>query len=77
MKKKTITLLTFILLVFTKLNAISAQATETELNDALGFNETVDDITEAPIHFLIGFAMLIAVYIGYNKLARAEMNKKA
>lgn len=75
MKKTSVYIITLlILLVITE--TTHAQASTEDLNDALGFDNSVSDVPEAPIHFLIGFAMLIAVYIGYNKLARTEMNKK-
>lgn len=41
---------------------------QTDLEDALGFSESVNDVPEAPIHIFIGIAALIGAYIGFKKL---------
>lgn len=46
----------------------NAQATAEDLNNALGFNNTVNDVPEAPIHFLVGLGMLVGSYLGFRKL---------
>ena len=49
-------------------SATFAQASSSELESALGFSETVDDVTEAPIHLLIPIALAIGVVLGIKKL---------
>lgn len=49
-------------------SATFAQASSTDLEDALGFTETVDDVPEAPIHLLIPIAVAIGVVFGIKKL---------
>ena len=46
---------------------VSIQAQAQSLEDALGFSETVNDVPEAPIHFLIPFLLLIGGYLGVKK----------
>ncbi len=46
----------------------NAQANAEDLNNALGFNNTVNDVPEAPIHFLVGLGMLVGSYLGFRKL---------
>lgn len=48
---------------------ITAQSTIFELEDALGFEENVNDV-ETPIHFLVGLGMLVGSYIGVKKLKK-------
>lgn len=38
------------------------------LEDALGFNETVNDVPEAPINFLIALGVIIGSFIGIKRL---------
>jgi hypothetical protein len=38
------------------------------LNDAFGFDDNVNDVPAAPIHFLVYAGMLIGAYLGLNKL---------
>ena len=56
------------LLVLISINQVTAQASAGDLSDALGFNETVDDVPEAPIHFLVGFFLAIGTWVGIRKL---------
>jgi hypothetical protein len=50
--------------VFTQLSISQS----TDLEDALGFTETVNDVPEAPIHLLIPIALGIGVLLGIQKL---------
>lgn len=45
-----------------------AQASIEDLNNALGFESTVDDVPESPINFLIGAFFVVATYLGIKKL---------
>lgn len=47
---------------------ISINTQAQSLEDALGFSETVNDVPEAPIHFLIPLALFIAAYLGIKKI---------
>ena len=39
-----------------------------DLNSAFGFDDNVNDVPAAPIHFLVYAGMLIGAYLGFNKL---------
>jgi len=55
------TLILVLMLVFINMEAQT-------LEDAIGFEETVNDATAAPIHFLISLAMAIGAALGIKKL---------
>lgn len=46
----------------------NAQASANELNSALGFDSTVNDVPESPIHFLVWLGMIVGSYLGFRKL---------
>jgi hypothetical protein len=66
MKNSLIYIIT-ILLVFVTIQVTHAQASIADLNDAIGFDSTIDDVPEAPIHFLVGLGMLVGTCIGFRK----------
>lgn len=75
MKKTSVYIITLlILLVITE--TTHAQASTEDLNDALGFDNSVSDVPEAPIHFLIGLGMLVGTYLGFKKLIKHPINNK-
>ena len=49
---------------------VNAQASAEDLSSALGFNNTVNDVPEAPIHFLVGLGMLVGSYLGFRKVKK-------
>lgn len=57
-----------VLLVFS--TASFAQATSGDLEDALGFTETVDDVPEAPIHGLVILGLAAGAVFGYRKIKK-------
>lgn len=58
--------LTYTLILVLMLVAFNVEAQT--LDDAIGFDETVNDTTAAPIHFLIPLAMAIGAALGIKKL---------
>ena len=46
----------------------NAQASADDLNSALGFDSTVNDVPESPIHFLVWLGMIVGSYLGFRKL---------
>ena len=49
---------------------VSIQTQAQSLEDALGFTETVNDVPEAPIHFLVPVLLLIGGYLGIKKIKK-------
>lgn len=48
---------------------VAAQSASIEdLNSALGFDSTVNDVPESPIHFLVWLGMIVGSYLGFRKL---------
>ena len=47
---------------------ISVSTFAQNLEDALGFTETVNDVPEAPISMFVGLAALIGSYVGIKRL---------
>jgi hypothetical protein len=41
---------------------------QTSLEDALGFTETVNDVPEAPIHFLVSLFLAVGAFLGIRKI---------
>lgn len=69
MKKVTLKISVWVgLFVLISINQVTAQASAGDLSDALGFDETVDDVTEVPIHYLGGFFLAIGTWVGIRKL---------
>lgn len=50
--------------------AVSFTAEAQSLEDALGFNDNVQDIPAAPINGLIGIALAAGAYLGFKKLKK-------
>lgn len=59
--------LVIIMLVFFS-EAMQAQASFQDLNDALGFEEQVNDVPEAPINMFLAIFALVASFLGIRKL---------
>ncbi|MGM0634695.1 MAG: hypothetical protein ACQESK_01420 [Bacteroidota bacterium] len=59
-----------VLLIFFTVQVTIAQSSQSDIEDLVGFDNTVDDTAEAPIHFLIPFFMLIGAYLGIKKLKK-------
>ena len=68
MKKTLIYTLVALAIVATTQVANAQAASLDDLNGALGFDNTVNDVPEAPIHFLVGLGMLAGSYLGFRKL---------
>jgi len=68
LKTNSIILLFFSFLLFSEL--LQAQASFQDLSDALGFEENVNDVPEAPINMFLGIVALIGSYIGISKLKK-------
>lgn len=69
MKKVTLKTSVWVgLLVLISINQVTAQASAGDLSDALGFDEIVDDVTEAPIHFLVWLFLAVGALMGICKL---------
>lgn len=47
---------------------VNAQTGLSDLEDALGFDETVNDVPEAPIHIFVGFGLLVGSIFGIRKI---------
>lgn len=45
----------------------SAQSSSTDLENALGFSETVNDVPEAPINFIIPLLIIAGLTLAYFK----------
>ena len=66
MKKSNVTRFLFVaVLVIVCTNFSYAQAS---LEDALGFTETVNDVPEAPIHFLVSLFLAVGAFLGIRKI---------
>lgn len=61
-------LIVLILVVFTLPFIATGQASFSEIESALGFEEQVNDVPESPINGLVALGMAVASYIGYKKL---------
>ena len=48
----------------------TGQADFSDLENALGFNDQVNDVPESPINGLIALGMAVASYIGYRKFKK-------
>lgn len=57
-----------LLAVFAFSAASFAQASSGDLESALGFDETVDDVTEAPIGGLVALGLIAGAFLGYRKI---------
>jgi hypothetical protein len=56
-------------LALVSLIGLSSAYGQSELEDLFGFDNTnVNDVPEAPIHFLVYAGMLVGTYLGFNKL---------
>ena len=67
--KKISTIFLFLSLMLFS-NLLQAQANFHDLNDALGFEDTVNDVPEAAIQFFIPLALLIGAYLGILKVKK-------
>jgi hypothetical protein len=56
----------YIILIFIMFTIVNADAQG--LDDIIGFDDGVNDVTTAPIHFLIPVAITIGVVLGIKKL---------
>lgn len=65
--KNKVQLILVIAVVFLTTTATQAQ---TNLEDALGFTETVNDVPEAPINFLVMAAAIVGSVIGIKKIKK-------
>ena len=66
----TILTLFLILVVFLiSLQQSTAQSADiNELNNALGFESTVNDVPESPIHLLVWLGLILGGFLGMKKL---------
>lgn len=46
----------------------NGQASFSELESALGFEDQVNDVPESPIHFIVYFLAIAGAYLGIKKL---------
>lgn len=53
-----------LLLLILVISQVAAQG----LEDAIGFEDTIDDTTAAPIHFFIPLAFAVGIVLGIKKL---------
>ena len=67
MKSTIFLLLCSVVLFCTSLNQTQAQASSTDLESALGFSETVNDVPEAPIDNLLYATLLVGGILGFRK----------
>lgn len=61
---KNLSYLLFGLLLIIVMSSASAQG----LEDAIGFNDSVNDVQAAPIHFLIPLALFVGAALAIKKL---------
>ena len=62
--KKTVIVLLLIIAFIPDVNAQN-------LEDVFGFNDdNVNDVPEAPIHFLVYLGMLVGAYLGFKKFKK-------
>ncbi len=47
---------------------VAVQVNAQGLEDAIGFEDTINDAPAAPIHFLIPLAMAVGAFLGIQKL---------
>ena len=47
---------------------IATQVNAQGLEDAIGFEDTINDAPAAPIHFLIPLALVVGAFLGIKKL---------
>jgi hypothetical protein len=49
---------------------VAVQVNAQGLEDAIGFEDTINDAPAAPIHFLIPLAMAVGAFLGIKKLKK-------
>lgn len=67
--KKRFLVLILVCIAF-NLSSFAQQASIEDLNSALGFESTVNDVPESPINFLIGAFIAVGSILGFRKLKK-------